>query len=65
MLSYVIFFICLLIIFISGALFGMGMERRRWRNGLADYINILCDLNRESKNFKVTIEEADDGDDNE
>lgn len=63
MLSYVIFFICLLIIFLSGVSLGIGIQKRRSAKELYEYIEALNALNEACVNLEMPIEETEDGDD--
>lgn len=64
MLSYVIFFICLLIIFLSGVSLGIGIQKRRYTKELFKYIDTLNVMSSKTlKKLEMSIEETEDGDD--
>lgn len=63
MLSYVIFFICLLIIYLSGVSLGIGIQMRRSDKELYEYIEALNAMNKALNDLVTPIEETENGDD--
>lgn len=63
MLSYVIFFICLLIIFLSGVSLGIGIQKRRCAKEICEYRKALNAMSKACVNLETSIEETKDGKD--